>query len=36
MADRIIRIHPADNVGVNVATGHKVALSSISEGEDVI
>ena len=36
MADRIIRIHPADNVGVNVATGHKVALTNISEGEDVI
>ena len=34
--DKIIKIHPADNVGVNVDTGHKIALCNIEAGEDVI
>lgn len=36
MDDKIIKIHPADNVGVNVATGHKVALCDIEAGADVV
>ncbi|MBO4510339.1 MAG: altronate dehydratase [Lachnospiraceae bacterium] len=36
MNDKVIKIHPADNVGVNVATGHKVALCDIAQGEDII
>ena len=36
MDEKIIKIHPADNVGVNVNTGHKVALCNITEGEDII
>ncbi len=36
MDDKIIKIHPADNVGVNVNTGHKAALCDIAEGEDII
>jgi len=31
-----LRIHPADNVVVNVETGHKSALVDIAEGENVI
>ncbi|MBR4341847.1 MAG: altronate dehydratase [Lachnospiraceae bacterium] len=33
---KIIKIHPDDNVGVNVETGHKTALRDIAEGEDII
>lgn len=29
-------IHPADNVAVNLETGHKEALVPIAEGENVI
>ena len=36
MDDKIIKIHPADNVGVNVTTGHKVALCDIEAGADVV
>ena len=32
----IVRINEKDNVGVNLASGHKIALSDISVGEDVI
>lgn len=31
-----IKIHPSDTVAVEVATGHKVALCDIAEGENVI
>ncbi len=31
-----LRIHPADNVVVNIETGHKSALVDIAEGENVI
>ena len=31
-----LRIHPADNVVVNIETGHKLALVDIAEGENVI
>ncbi len=31
-----LRIHPADNVAVNIETGHKSALVDIAEGEKVI
>lgn len=31
-----IRIHPSDNVAVDLATGHKVALIDIAAGENVI
>ncbi|MBR6402009.1 MAG: altronate dehydratase [Eubacterium sp.] len=31
-----IKIHPADNVAVDVSTGHKIALCDIAEGENVI
>ncbi len=31
-----LKIHPSDNVAVEVATGHKVALCDIKEGENVI
>ena len=31
-----LRIHPSDNVAVELATGHKVALSDIAAGENVI
>ena len=31
-----LRIHPADNVAVNIETGHKSALVDIAEGENVI
>jgi len=31
-----IKIHPSDNVAVDVETGHKVALTDIAEGENVI
>ena len=31
-----IKIHPSDNVAVDVETGHKVALCDIAEGENVI
>ena len=30
-----IKIHPSDNVAVDVETGHKVALTDIAEGENV-
>ena len=33
---RELRIHPADNVVVNIETGHKSALVDIAEGENVI
>ena len=36
MGIKIIKIHPDDNVGVNVETGHKTALRDIAEGEDII
>ena len=36
MAEKIIKIHPDDNVGVDVTTGHKVALCDIEEGGNVI
>jgi len=36
MDNKIIKIHSADNVGVNVETGHKIALCNIAEGEDII
>ncbi|HHU84525.1 MAG TPA: altronate dehydratase [Clostridiales bacterium] len=32
----IVRINEKDNVGVNLNTGHKVALRDIQKGEDVI
>lgn len=32
----IVRINEKDNVGVDLETGHKVALTHINEGEDVI
>ncbi len=31
-----LKIHPSDNVAVEVATGHKVALCDMKEGENVI
>lgn len=31
-----LKIHPADNVAVDIETGHKVALLDIAEGENVI
>ena len=31
-----LRIHPADNVAVDVSTGHKVAVCDIAAGENVI
>ncbi len=31
-----IKIHPSDNVAVEIATGHKVALCEIAGGENVI
>ena len=31
-----LKIHPSDNVAVDVATGHKMALCDIKEGENVI
>lgn len=31
-----IKIHPTDNVAVDITTGHKVALCHIAEGENVI
>lgn len=31
-----LQIHPSDNVAVDLATGHKVALSDIAAGENVI
>lgn len=31
-----IKIHPSDNVAVDLTTGHKVALCKIAEGENVI
>ena len=34
--DDLIRIHPSDNVAVNVMTGFKVSLRDIAAGEDVI
>lgn len=33
---KLLKIHPSDNVTVEVATGHKVALCGIAEGENVI
>ena len=31
-----IKIHPSDNVAVDITTGHKAALRNITEGENVI
>ena len=31
-----LRIHPADNVAVDIESGHKYALADIAEGENVI
>ena len=31
-----LKIHPLDNVAVNIETGHKVALCDIAQGENVI
>ena len=33
---KYIVIHPSDNVAVDVSTGHKVALTDIAEGENII